>query len=543
MASSSARPLSRGAACLPCRKLKAKCDGNKPACGRCIANNRPDDCEYAVGGEVTRSRLLEENIALLEARIRELENPAEAPSVRLHDPRRQSDATAGPSRSGHPEISSMQLCPPAMPPPTGSISPPTPQEGQLLLQTFMANASQVGFFLNPARFVQAMSLPRQAPGAVSESLVNAVYLWGSRWSTSNTLRAKEAYFCRNAVQAVSGTTFFAEPMAPSNGALYTIQTEVLLGLYFMATGRSLEGKYHGVAAIALTMGSKLHQLDAVSLARAGMDPVSIGEKIHAFWAVYAMDKEWALALNLSPSICQRGRSAVRVTTPWPLSVEAYEQGIISARRGFNYLIDDYMRGLIDDSGDEFSRLAIRAKATALCDSALYLSSMYRNDIPNRGEWLAQFTALDNAIERFHRQLAAIRNRGVEDMREMVVSRTFACVAAIQLHSVFASHQPASRQKSLSVAIASARALDVIDLNQCRHLEPVIAMYWPIICKVLIEEIGRLRASAAGVRPEDFTIITSSLDRIMGAMAHFSQTSPLMASNLAEIQQLRAAAQR
>ena len=127
-----------------------------------------------------------------------------------------------------------------------------------------------------------------------------------------------------------------------------------------------------------------------------MDPVSIGEKIHAFWAVYAMDKEWALALNLSPSICQRGRSAVRVTTPWPLNVEAYEQvrrsssldygtlfmtgqqGIITARRGYNYLIDDYMRGLIDDSGDEFSRLAIRAKATALCDSALYLSSMYSN---------------------------------------------------------------------------------------------------------------------------------------------------------------------
>ena len=260
----------------------------------------------------------------------------------------------------------------------------------------MANASQVGFFLNPTRFVHAMSLPREAPGAVSESLANAVYLWGSRWSSSNTLRAKEPYFCRNAVQAVTGTMLFAQPMAPSNGVLYTIQTEVLLGLYFMATGRSLEGKYHGVAAIALTMGSKLHQLDAVSLARAGMDPVSIGEKIHAFWAVYAMDKEWALALNVSPSICQRGRSAVRVTTPWPLSVEAYEQvrrsssldfgtlfmtgqqGIISARRGFHYLIDDYMRGLIDDSGDEFSRLAIRAKATALCDSSLYLSSMYRN---------------------------------------------------------------------------------------------------------------------------------------------------------------------
>ena len=53
------------------------------------------------------------------------------------------------------------------------------------------------------------------------------------------------------------------------------------------------------------------------------------------------------------------------------------------------------------------------------------------------------------------------------------------------------------------------------------------MYWPIICKVLIEEIMRLRANPAGVRPEDFAMITSSLDRIMGAMAHLSQTSPLM----------------
>ena len=48
---------------------------------------------------MTRSRLLEENIALLEARIRELENPGEsAPSVQLHDPRRRgSTASAAPS--------------------------------------------------------------------------------------------------------------------------------------------------------------------------------------------------------------------------------------------------------------------------------------------------------------------------------------------------------------------------------------------------------------------------------------------------------------
>lgn len=79
-----------------------KCDGNKPACGRCIANHRPDDCEYATGAEVTRSRLLEENIALLEARIRELENPGEAaPSVQLYDLGRQTAAASMSRIPGH----------------------------------------------------------------------------------------------------------------------------------------------------------------------------------------------------------------------------------------------------------------------------------------------------------------------------------------------------------------------------------------------------------------------------------------------------------
>ena len=133
-----------------------KCDGNKPACGRCLANNRPDDCEYATGAEVTRSRLLEENIALLEARIRELENPGETPpSVQLHDPRRHGTASAGPSRMVTPAGVGLSGVPlyPTMAPPTGEtrmgpryhqslmrlrtvltahIPDPTPQEVQML---------------------------------------------------------------------------------------------------------------------------------------------------------------------------------------------------------------------------------------------------------------------------------------------------------------------------------------------------------------------------------------------------------------------------
>ncbi|TBU42090.1 hypothetical protein BD309DRAFT_867035 [Dichomitus squalens] len=538
MSSSSApasRPLNRGAACLPCRKLKAKCDGNKPACGRCIANNRPDDCEYATGAEVTRSRLLEENIALLESRIRELENPTEGtPSVQLHDPRKH---TAAPSQTRTPASGpSVALYPVGVVQPAAHIPEPTLQEVQVLIQTFMTHASQLGFFLNPTRFLHRT----QGHSPANDPLMSAVYLWGSRLSSSNTLRNRETYFAERATQAAAATTMMTQTGAPGNGVLHIIQAEVLLANYFFATGRLLEGRYHCLAAVALTTGSRFHQLDVRTL---GGDPIAAGEKIRAFWTVANVDTVWAAAMNTPSSICQNGRAVIQVTTLWPLSSEAYEQGLLVPRHGGNYSMEDFLRGAVDDSSEDFSSLALRAKAGALYDRAIYVSSQYRIDMPDRNDFVNRFTALDNHIERFHRKLAAIRNRGPDDMRELLVSRTFACAASIQLHSAFSSSQPMSWQKTVGVAIAASRALDIVDVNQYQHLDPVIAILWSTICKVLIGEIRRIRHGAGSVRQDDLTGPTSSLDRITAAMAILSTTCPLMdpltGTHLAEVQQARA----
>lgn len=55
----------------------------RPACGQCARSNI-EDCEYTEGGP-TVSQVLEQNIADLEARIRQLEGGDAA--VVLHDPR------------------------------------------------------------------------------------------------------------------------------------------------------------------------------------------------------------------------------------------------------------------------------------------------------------------------------------------------------------------------------------------------------------------------------------------------------------------------
>lgn len=43
----------------------------------------------------------------------------------------------------------------------------------------------------------------------------------------------------------------------------------------------------------------------------------------------------------------------------------------------NYSTEDFLRGAVDDSTEDFSPLAIRAKACALHDRAIYVSSQYR----------------------------------------------------------------------------------------------------------------------------------------------------------------------
>lgn len=71
--------------------LAQRCDGSKPACGQCVSKGREEDCEYTSDTQgLTKTQLLEENISLLEQRIRELEFPSESTSVKLHNPQASS---------------------------------------------------------------------------------------------------------------------------------------------------------------------------------------------------------------------------------------------------------------------------------------------------------------------------------------------------------------------------------------------------------------------------------------------------------------------
>ncbi|KAH9935814.1 hypothetical protein B0H21DRAFT_780844 [Amylocystis lapponica] len=66
--------LQRGMACLCCRKRKMKCDGVRPVCTQCQKSDRSSECRYHEKKHTSRTQILQQKVAKLEARLKELES-------------------------------------------------------------------------------------------------------------------------------------------------------------------------------------------------------------------------------------------------------------------------------------------------------------------------------------------------------------------------------------------------------------------------------------------------------------------------------------
>lgn len=335
-------------------------------CTQCERSARPgDECEYTDTGR-TRTQVLEENVARLEARIRELEEPHDEQAVRLHDPyhhhqqvqdHRRSSSLPGLAQSGaHPQSPGGQLSPaisqpdsnPASSRGTPSTHSPAPSSAehileepsisviQLLLHHFLPHASQFGFFLNPGRFLESAlrPLPMGDPNRPCPALLTAVYLWGAHLARSDPYAALEPTFLSRALLNAANGISSDHPKKILNG----IQASVLLSQYFFKIGRILEAKYHLSAAISLVSGYRLHQIPAATppvvdlfglstpFLPPATDRIEEGERINAFWTVYHLNNCWGVALG-SPAGNLDG-PGFHVNVPWPLDVEQYEQNLV-----------------------------------------------------------------------------------------------------------------------------------------------------------------------------------------------------------------------
>ena len=183
------------------------------------------------------------------------------------------------------------------------------------------------------RFLQrtsASSLPTAPRHA--RTLMNAVYLLGAYFSSDTGLQNLQGELLAYTLQDLSAALIDLTPPA----IIDILQAEVLLTYYFFSNNRTVEGVYHMDAASAIVLASRLHQIRSARYsAIAGgtpsryqliptADPVEEGQRLNAFWTTFILDRNWSMALGRTPVLTDEERKGTEVDSPWPRSIETYE---------------------------------------------------------------------------------------------------------------------------------------------------------------------------------------------------------------------------
>jgi hypothetical protein len=380
------------------------------------------------------------------------------------------------------------------------------------------------------RFVRQAYITSSSRDPLFESLVSAVCLWGSHLSSIPSLKRYESAFLSKAIQDVSSALFLASSEQHGHGIIRVIQAEVLLANYFFSFGRFLEGRYHSTAATSLAITCKLYALGAtqdvnmlgMNLVRGSYtelmesevgDVIDHGECINAFWAVYALDKCWSVALASPSSISENSISGIQIITPWPLAIAQYEQ-VRHHRELSGYtqsdiqqgqtvafpsqpVVTEFLNSPVVGSLEYCSPLALRAKACILFSRASSLASRFddstslessffhafssylsRTDMPNQHAFWREFAALDNLITSFINYLPHLLVISPGDALETLVACTIAQVAVIQLHVRFSKEQAGSRDSCIAAANSILATVQNLNINTLGYLDPIMAVSLP-----------------------------------------------------------------
>ncbi|KAF8881781.1 hypothetical protein BD779DRAFT_1675292 [Infundibulicybe gibba] len=551
-----ARPLRRGKACMNCRFLKIKCDGVKPICGPCLRHPKDDPCEYSDGPGRSRTKVLEDTVSRLEARLNELEHPEDStPAVTLSDPYRQFNETRRSSKT--PPI----LSPVSLPFTGSSLSPfsptsttsslpsgrhwntfsalvemtestgssgssmsPTRSQStpiflgieeppfliiQNLLDKFLPHSFSFGFFLHHPRFYNTALLPlpfghhsRPSPG-----LLSVTYLWGVHLSRSEPLLAHEFVFLTRALQHTATDPLGAHP----HKILHTLQAEILLSYYFFRTGRFLEAKCHSGAAMSLALGAGFHKIRSSTLSspstiglssdssvslRPPHDEVEEGERINGFWNVTMLQKVVAVALEPPTSVCGAlDAPGTQVDTPWPLDMEDYKEGLLHPGLTSNWTVKNFLNNFPTDQQGS-STIALNVKASILFHRAAHLTGQWTPNLQPRENqaFTSAFHSVNRLIEILRHQLLPLPSLDPShpSTRVALLTHTLVDAATIKLHSIFSYVDPSSKQKCLDAARNMVK-FGGLSLQDLGYMNPIMGTLWTTACHVFIDEVSRVRS--------------------------------------------------
>ncbi|KAK0451508.1 hypothetical protein EV421DRAFT_1731349 [Armillaria borealis] len=497
VSSSSSHPLQKGSACLNCRRRKVKCDGAKPICGTCASVPALRDCEYSDSG-TTRTQLLEEQIAIFESRIRELEAspPNLNAAIRLTQPYSMAGSSImGSQRQASGSASNVPLNPALL-----SVPEKLPVElHQAIVGSFLRCCMEIGFFLNVGRFtntvMKADDFGWEPP---SLALLQAVYLWGVHLSTSPELSALEPHFLSTAVQHTSA----ALSTNHTHKIIHRIQAEALLAQYFFRNARMLEGKYHTSAAVSLLFGAGFHKIrstegDGVVGLPPPSDLVEEGERINGFWTVLTLNNCWT---PLESNIMYES-----IDTPWPLIMQSYSQIYRSPQFKTSQTVQKFLSSANPDGDEGTSMIALYVKASTLFERSSTISHQFQpswsymlfrvTDMPQplARQFFSSFSAQDALIQKFLQEMPSIPAMVAAISPETTLMiYSLAHSSVIQLHRPFIAINTASRGRIISAVRSIVHILDTINVAEVVSLNAFLAILWTHVCQFLIQEISNAR---------------------------------------------------
>ncbi|KAJ6596472.1 hypothetical protein B0H10DRAFT_2088790 [Mycena sp. CBHHK59/15] len=413
-----------------------------------------------------------------------------------------------------------------------------------LIQTFLPHATDFGFFLDWNLLGQSTMQPmlrNRSPDRPSPALLNAVYMWGAHLAGDILTEDRFKYYALHC----AATDLLHSHLHP-HSFLHTLQAEVLLSHYFFRTGHFLEARSHTATAVALALGGGLHQIRSCIIPtehenglqlRAPADAIEEGERINAFWAVFMMQKNLAVALEPPARICgMLEAGGIQIDTPWPLELDEYKKASLTSNVQGDSTVRNYLSQQAPSYQERTSLIAMNVKACILLSQAVYLNGQH---IP-RGEtqsWWAAFHAVDRLINALRSQLPDLAQIDDRTARTVLLTQSLLNAATIKVHSLYMREDQRSRHTCLAAACDMFRFGEkrLHGLGYLNHLNPMMGTLWLTACCVLVDEIKRPRPPSQTLSYDEKEGHASLLDGLATLKA-FARGSPLMRHQLTKAQE-------
>lgn len=542
-----------------------RCDGIKPACQQCVRAKKGDACEYDDGKGKTRTQLLRENIARLEERIRELEDPesfaTHRPSLHLQQQRKTSGSS--PSSLGSPAgtpISATQSPFPSessSPPKTGSwtslptVGSPDPafdiffdehttyevsgELAQALLDIFAPHRHQCGLEIDIGRLRESLTAPVEERR--HDVLYNAIFLWACFVSRPDPLCQNEEHYLSLAMDALPSA------IMDDRYIVDVIQASCLMAMYFMCNGRVVESTYHAGAAAAMCVQYGMHAgvfntkrdwyahpYDAMSM-QLPKDIAKEGERILTFWQVYNMDRCWSLVMR-RPSLLSDGPDPLTaIHCPWPQDVSEYEMGHADVSSGFQ-TVHAFLQ---NNSAAGFSVQALRAKASAVFYRADQLSRGWDPRMKPTPAFQNEVQLLELVIAQYVDALIPVPQLDAalpEDRLILLCSHTLAHASVIQLFRRFAPEDDLSYEKCLRAARACTNIIGHLSDADYEFLDPIMGPCWTAAADVFIQQLDEFETAWPPVNTAD---VRGDIGTLLYALSRLSTKFTMLVTASSKIQ--------